>query len=258
MSVGNNASRRICASRFASLALLFFTAAATAADVQKFSGNAAEFTIAVPTNWTVMDPQILEALVDPYGADDSTSTGRAVRFGYAPAISEAVSNPPYIMVEVSKTVRLPDRIEALQANPGYLRTNILNGLRKTGVLERNLLETRYDTNRHMARFSFTKSAPFTRERLRVTKQVFFTEEGSIIVMAVCPELEWSQWSETIESALDSLQIAERLHYRLHLASSPHLFAELQTILIMGIAFIAIPIVYFFYFRRSDQVMSDEI
>jgi hypothetical protein len=230
-----------------------------AADLHTYQGKAAEFVIAIPTNWAEMDPQVLEAMVDPYGADDSTSTGRSVRYGYGPPISENMTNPPYIMVEVSKTFRLPDRLEALQANEGFLRTNIGRGLRKSGVLERNLLECHYDTNRHMARFTFTRGGAFVREKLRVVKQVFFTEEGSIIVMAVCRDQEWNNWSGDIESAFGSCQVAERLRYRPRAfsASSSH-GGGLQSALITLAVFVVIPIAYMIYNRKAGEVMSDEI
>ena len=228
-------------------------------ELHRFPGKPAEFTIDLPAEWKDMDPQLLEALVDPYSQDDLPAQGRTARYGYSPGTSGGLTNPPYLMVEVRRTGRIPDRLMALQSNDDFLRRTISEHLTKAGILERNILEANYDSNRLMVRFGFTRIEPFARQELRIAQSVFFTEEGSINLMAVCPKQDWDAWSNKIDRAIATVQVAPNLRYRPHapakIPSSGTLAIEFLTVIGMVLG---AGIVYVIYLRKKDSVMSNEV
>jgi hypothetical protein len=243
------------------LALLFLAQISLAdeTNTHKFEAKGGDFSILVPTNWAEMDPQVVQALVDPYAEEKYADKVPILRYGYGPPISDDIPDPPYIAVQVRKNGRLPDRLVVLQSRNDFLRTNIARMLRTSGVLERNITETRYDTNKHMVRFSFTKIGPLVRDRLRITNLTYFTEEGAINLTSVCSVPQWENWSNTIETAFSSFQLADRLHYKPRgisvLAESGSGFGSFMMIMA---TFIITPIVWMIYKRRVGGVMSDEI
>jgi hypothetical protein len=174
------------------LALLFLAQISFAGETNthKFEAKGGDFSILVPTNWAEMDPQVVQALIDPYAEDKNADKFPLLRYGYGPPISDDIPDPPYIAVQVRRNGRLPDRLVVLQSKDGFLRTNIARMLRTSGVLERNITETSYDTNKHMVRFSFTKLGPLVRDRLRITNLTYFTEEGAINLTSVCSVPQW--------------------------------------------------------------------
>ena len=164
-----------------------------------FQGKQSEFTIAVPTNWAEMPAQEIEALLDPYAEDYSLGSATASHYGYGPPISDAITNPPYIAVDVRKFRRLPERVVALHGNDPILKTNVSRIMKNAGILETNILEISYDTNKYMVKVRAIRVAELTRERLCITRLTFFTQEGSIGVTAVCPEPELPAWTNSISN-----------------------------------------------------------
>jgi len=228
-------------------------------NTHRFEGKGGEFSIVVPTNWAEMDTQVIEALVDPYAEDQYAARFPTARYGYGPPMSDTIPDPPYIAIQVRKSGRMADRLVALQSKEDFLRTNVVRMLRKSGVLERNVEDTSYDTNKHMVRFSFTKIGPLVRDRLRVTNLAFFTEEGAINVTSVCSTTQWETWKGTIESAFASFQVADRLQYKPRgIAAVAERGSGFGTFLMTIGVFIVTPIVFMIYRRRAGDVMSDEI
>ena len=242
-------------------AVLFMSRASLAEEtnLHRFEGKGGEFSILVPTNWTEMDPEVVEALIDPYAEDQYARRFPIVRYGYGPVMSDEIPDPPYIAVQVRKSGRMPDRLVNLQSKEDFLRTNIVRMLKKSGVLERNLLETTYDTNKHMVRFSFTKVGPLVRDRLRLTNLTYFTEEGAINLTSVCSVTQWETWKASIEAAFASFQVADRLRYK---PKENAVIADrgsgFGTFLATIGIFIVAPIIWMIYRRNACDVMSDEI
>ena len=231
---------------------------AATTDTQRFEGKTAAFTIQVPTNWVEMNPRIYGAMVDPYAPNNSLESS-VTRFSYGPPRSETDTNPPSIAVAVRKSGRMNDIFMALQSNEGFFKTNLTRRLQQSGILERDLLEMSYDPDRQAARFSFLKQAPLNRGQLRVTQQTFFTEEGAINVAAICPGSEWNSWSNSIESTLESFQVADRLRYQPRSADElrPRL-SGITALVVTVCVFVMGPIAYMIYNRKAGEVMSDEI
>jgi hypothetical protein len=223
-----------------------------------FQGKASEFTIAVPTNWAEMPAEQIEALLDPYAEDYSPGSATAAHYGYGPPISDAIPNPPYIAVDVRKFRRLPERIVALHRNDSILKTNLTRIMKKSGILETNILEISYDTNKYMVRVRAVRVAEITHERLCITRLTFFTQEGSVGVTAVCPEPELPAWTNSIQMAFNSFQLADRLRYRPRAPVALSRGIGLQAFLIGLVASVVVPVACMIYNRRSGEVMSDEI
>ncbi len=227
-------------------------------ELHRLHGRWAEFTIDLPADWKETNSPAFAAMVDPYPETEEPSPGRQVRYGYCPGASETLTNPPCLLVEIYHRGRLPDRLMALQSKGDFLRLTISENLKKAGILERNILETDYDTNRFMVRFGYTKVQRFPRKEFRIAQSVFFTEKGFVNFMAVCPKQDWALWTNTFDRAIASVQIAHGLRYRLYAPPKPPSGTMVKEFL-TGIGMVlAAGIFYIIYQRRKNSVMSDEI
>jgi hypothetical protein len=235
------------------------TKAAPFGNTNRFEGPAGDFTIDLPVDWKPIKPNVLLALVDPYARDRPAESGRVHQYGFGPVLSDIMPNPPYLMIEMNRVGRLPERVIALQADKHFLERALVTGFKRVGVQEYKILETSYDNQRHVARLSYTQIEPFMQSELRTVESVFYTENGAIRVMAVCPNADWNMWSNTIETTLASVQIPERLHYkaRAGLASASRSSASLELFFIFGLPLVSL-IGWFFLNRRCGEIMSDEI
>ena len=225
-----------------------------------FQSKSAEFSLELPIEWQVIDDDILQAMLDPYALDDSAERGQVVRYGYGPPLSNINTNPPYFVLEIQHTRRIPERLMALQAKPDFLRKTIAGALTKSGILERNILETSYDTNKHIVRIECTKTGFIRGEQLRLRKWIFYTEEGAIVAYAICPNQDWQQWADTIESAFRSIQIAPKLLYQQHSTASVDLRDNglVHAFFMILAAVVGAGLLWVMYDRTKNSVMADEI
>jgi hypothetical protein len=117
----------------------------------------------------------------------------------------------------------------------------------------------YDKDRHIAHLNYTQIEPFAKSELHIAQSVFYTENGAVRAMAVCPNTDWNTWSNTIESTLASVQIPERIHYKARpsLASASRSAASLELFLIFGLPLISL-IGWFILNRKCGEIMTDEI
>ncbi len=228
-------------------------------NLHRIEGPAGQFTIDLPADWKPMNKNLLQALVDPYARDQAAESGRVIQFGYGPELSDTMTNPPYLMIELNRIRRLPERIMALHSDTNFFRRAIERNFNKAGVLNYNILETSYDNRQHIGRLSFTQLEPLTLSELRTVESVFYTQQGAVRVLAVCPNADWNAWSNTIESAIASLKIPERLVYKARpdLEAATHSASSLRLLLFMGLPFVSLAL-WFVLNRHSGQVMSDEI
>lgn len=248
------------------LAVLGLEIAATAAEnvaqstnTHRIEGPAGQFTIDLPADWKPIDRDILQSLIDPDARDRAAESGRVLQFGYGPELSETITNPPYLMVELNRIRRLPERVLAAHSNTNFLRRVIEVNFRKAGLTDYKILEIRYDNQRHVARLSCIKVDPIMQSELRDVEAVFYTQEGAVRVLAVCPNSDWNAWSNTIESAIASVRIPERLRYQAHPGpeTAAHDASAFRLLLFMGLPFVSLAF-WFVLNRHSGQVMSDEI
>jgi hypothetical protein len=233
--------------------------AAQSTNIHRIEGPAGQFTIDLPPDWKPIDPTVLQALTDPYARDHVVESGKVLQFGYGPELSETMTNPPYLVVELNRTRRLPERVMALQSNTNFFRRVLENSFKKNGVLEYKILEANYDSQRHVVHLVFTQTDPITRSELRNVESVLYTQDGAVRVAAVCPSAEWNVWTNTIESALASVTIPERLHYQARpgLEIAAQSASSLRLLLALAVPLVSM-VVWFILNRHSGQVMSDEI
>src|SRR5690348_9854897 len=144
-------------------------------NANRFEGPAGQFTIDLPADWKPISPKILLALLDPYARDHAAESGRVIQYGFGPEVSDSLPNPPYLMMEMNRVGRLPERVMALQADKDFLQRTLAMGFKRVGVLEYKILDTSYDNERHVARLSYTQIEPFTHSELRTVESVYYTE-----------------------------------------------------------------------------------
>lgn len=228
-------------------------------NTNRFAGPAGQFTINLPADWKPISPKVLLALIDPYARDRAADSGRVIQYGFGPEQSDTLTNPPYLMIELNRIGRLPERIMALQSETNFFRRTISTSFKREGVQEYKILETSYDNERHVAHLSYTQVEPFTHSELRTVESVFYTQTGAVRAMAVCPNADWNAWSNSIESTIASVRIPERLQYkpRPALASASRDAMSLHLMMVLGIPFVSIA-AWFILNRRCGEGMSDEI
>jgi hypothetical protein len=235
------------------------TNAAPSAKTNRFEGPAGQFTVALPADWKPISSKVLQALIDPYASDHVAESGRVIQYGFGPEISDTVTNPPYLMIELNRIGRLPERVMALQSDKEFFQKIIARSFKRAGVQEYKLLETSYDNERHIARVSYTQIEPFTQSELRTVESVLYTQNGAVRLMAVCPNADWNTWSNTIETTLASVQIPKRLHYKARpaLAAASQKAMSLELLLIFAVPLVSI-IGWLILNRNCGEIMSDEI
>jgi hypothetical protein len=148
---------------------------------------------------------------------------------------------------------------ALHSDTNFFRRAIEGQFNRARVLNYKILETRFDKQQHIGRLSFTQLDPLTLSELRTIEAVFYTQDGAVRVMAVCPSAEWNTWTNTIESAIASVKIPERLHYQAlpGLETAAAGASSLRLLFALGVPFISLA-GWFILNRNAGQVMSDEI
>jgi len=228
-------------------------------NTNRFEGPAGQFTIDLPTDWKPISPKVLLALIDPYARDHAAESGRVLQYDFGPEVSDTLTNPPYLMIELNRIGRLPERAMALQTDQDFFQRILVTGFKRAGVQQYKILSTSYDNERHVARLSYTQIEPFTHSELRTVESVFYTENGAVRAMAVCPNADWTSWSNTIEATIASVRIPERLHYKAQpvLASASRSAASLELFLIFGLPLVSL-IGWFILNRRCGEIMTDEI
>src|SRR5580765_802859 len=162
---------------FAIVGLLAFCSlemAATAATksvpfgtTNRFEGPAGQFTIDLPVDWKPIRPNVLLALVDPYARDLAAESGRVLQYGFGPVMSDIIPNPPYLLIEVNRVRRMPERLMALHSDKDWFKRTIAANLNHAGEREIKILDTNFDKDRHIVRFSYTQIDPFAQSELHV-------------------------------------------------------------------------------------------
>ena len=248
------------------LAVFSMEMAATAAtkaapfnNTNRFEGPAGQFTIDLPTDWKPISPNVLLALIDPYARDSAAESGRVLQYGFGPVMSDLMPNPPYLMIEVNRVRRMPERLMALHSDKDWFERTIAANLKHAGMREIEILDTSFDKERHIVRFSYTQIEPYAQSELHIVQSVFYTETGAIRAMAVCPSAGWNTWSNTIETTLASVQIPERLHYKARpaLAAASRKAMSLQLMCVFLIPLVSI-VGWLVLNRNCGEIMSDEI
>ena len=232
---------------------------AQSTNTYRFEGPAGQFTIELPPDWKPIKPNILQALIDPYARDHAAESGKVLQYGFGPELSDTMTNPPYLMIELNRIGRLPERVMALQADTNFFRRVIAGSFKKADVSEYEILESRYDNKRHVARVSYTQIEPITQSELRTVESVFYTQNGAVRVLAVCPNPDSNRWTNVIETAIASVQIPERLRYqpRPALEAASRTVGSLHLFFIFGVPLVSL-VGWFILNRNAGQVMSDEI
>jgi hypothetical protein len=236
------------------------TKSAPFGNTNRFEGPAGQFTIDLPVDWKPISPNVLLALIDPYARDLAAESGRVLQYGFGPIMSDIMPNPPYLMIEVNRVRRMPERMMALHSDKDWFERTIAANLKHAGVREIEILDTSFDKDRHIVRFSYTQIEPYAQSDLHIVQAVHYTENGAVRAMAVCPTAGWNTWSNTIETTLASVQIPARLHYKERpaaLAAASRKAMSLQLMLLFVLPLVSV-IGWLILHRNCGEIMSDEI
>jgi hypothetical protein len=90
----------------------------------RFEGPAGQFIIGLPADWKPISPKVLLALFDPYARDYAAESGRVIQYGFSPEMSDTLPNPPYLMIELNRVGRMPERMMALPADKDFFQRTI--------------------------------------------------------------------------------------------------------------------------------------
>jgi hypothetical protein len=242
------------------IAVTAATKAAPFGNTNRFEGPAGQFTIDLPADWKPIGSNVLLALIDPYARDLAAESGRVRQYGFGPVMSDLIPNPPYLMIEVNRVRRMPERVMALHSDKDWFERTISANIKHAGVEEFKILDTSFDKERHIVRFSYTQIEPFGQSELHIVQSVFYTENGAVRAMAVCPSAGWNTWSNTIETILTSVQIPERLHYKARpaLAVVSRQAMSLQLLFLFFVVPLVSIVGWLILHRNCGEIMSDEI
>jgi hypothetical protein len=229
-------------------------------NTNRFEGPAGQFTIDLPADWKPIGSNVLLALIDPYARDLAAESGRVRQYGFGPAMSDLMPNPPYLMIEVNRVRRMPERMMALHSDRDWFERTIAANLKHAGAQEIEILDTSFDKERHIVRFSYTQIEPYAQSELHIVQSVFYTENGAVRAMVVCPSAGWNTWSNTIETTLASVQIPERLYYkeRPALAVVSRQAMSLQMLFVVFVVPLVSIVGWLILHRNCGEIMSDEI
>jgi hypothetical protein len=139
------------------------------------------------------------------------------------------------------------------------RMAVFDHVRSEGILERDIHETDYDTNRHLLQVTLQRLDP-TLGRVREIDQVYYTETGSITLSVAARAAEFDTWTNVFNQVLASFSVAPEIRYKprppgeeLQVTRS----AIKSRFSLLGIGMLA-SIVLAIVKWRSGRVMSDEI
>jgi hypothetical protein len=241
------------------VAICAATNAPAPGNTNRFEGPAGQFTIDLPADWKPISSKVLLALIDPYASDHAAESGRIIQFGFGPEISDSQPNPPYLMIELNRISRLPERIMALHTDKEWFSRTIAASFKRAGVQDYKILDTSFDNERHIIHLSYTQIDPLTQSELRTVESIFYTQNGAVRAMAVCPNADWNTWSNAIETTLASVEISERFHYKARpaLASASRSAASLELFFIFGLPLVSL-IGWLILNRKCGEIMTDEI
>ena len=250
---------RICTVATVLLSLASFYSFALDADSTnsiRFESKEDHFAVTLPIGWKEMEPELAGAFVDRARLP---KPGEIKAYGYELASAKGLMETPVVVVQVLRLARIPERFLGVLSNKELRRKAVCDMLKREGVLERDILDTGYNTNRQLLRMSIIKVDPHA-GRLRALNGILFTDTGSINILCLAKAEEFAAWSGPFDKILESFYIDPAIRYRPRAAEAiaAQSRARESYFLIITIAPPLIGLIYFFCRRYADTVRSDEI
>jgi len=214
------------------------------------------FSLTIPAGWKELPAAQVAALLDPNDKNATRGDGACM---YAPAATESLRPPALVTVSAVRYRRISASYLRMLEDEDLRRMAVFDHVRGEGVLERDIHETEYDTNRHLLQVTLQRADP-TLGRVREIDHVYYTETGSITLSVAARAEEFDAWTNAFNQVLTSFSVAPEIRYKprppgeeLQLART----AIKSRFSLLGIGVLA-SIVMAIVKWRSGRVMSDEI
>ena len=214
----------------------------------RFENTNEQFAIALTADWKEVDPKTA-----PYAKEVLDQAGNGKSFAYQ--LGSDTNFAALVFVQIDNGWRIPEHeLARLQ----------IDSLRRRFVTDRlevdGMLDSSYDTNRHMLRISSSTEIPAT-GRVRLLKAVYFTDDGTFAVSCIAPSEHYKLVGATFAAAVDSFHIDPSLAYRPRPVSDRQASSVARTGRVkirFGFIFVIASLVLFVVHRLSNRVMSDEV
>jgi hypothetical protein len=214
------------------------------------------FSLAIPAGWKELPAEQVAALLEPNEKSAARGDGAYI---YAPANTESLRPAALVTVSAMRYRRISETYLRMLANEDLRRMAVFDHVRGEGVLERDIHETEYDTNRHLLQVTLQRADP-TLGRIREIDHVYYTETGSITLSVAARVEEFDTWTNAFNQVLASFSVAPEIQYKprppgdeLQVART----AIRSRFSLLGIGMLA-SIIMAIVKWRSGRVMSDEI
>jgi hypothetical protein len=220
----------------------------------RFTNRQDGFTLTLPSGWKEMPPELGGIFVDP----NAVPGHKLNAYGYQLASSERLLETPFVTVHVLQGIRIPERLLAMLTNEELRRKTVMDQLKREGFLERDVIETSYDTNRQVMQVSLSKTEHGV--KMRALNNLIYTQKGVITVSCVAEAAEFDLWAKMFGQVMSSFEISPSIRYQARPGAEKQSLAlegarwRVQT---MAFFFVG-SIVWYFFQRRQNRVMSDEI
>lgn len=214
------------------------------------------FSLTIPAGWKELPAPQVAALLEPN--EKNTAHGDSACM-YAPAATESLRPPALVTVSAMRYRRISETYLRMLADEDLRRMAVFDHVRGEGVLERDIHETEYDTNRHLLQVTLQRADPIL-GRVREIDHVYYTETGSITLSVAARAEEFDAWTNAFNQVLASFSVAPEIRYKprppgeeLQVART----AIRSRFSLLGIGMLA-SIIMAIVKWRSGRVMSDEI
>ena len=214
----------------------------------RFEETNEQFTITLTADWKKVD-----AKSAPYAGEVLSEESDIVSLAYQ--LGSDTNSAAMVFVQIDNNWRVPEG-ELARLQIDFLRKQFL-----TDRLEvEGLLDSSYDTNRHVLRISSSAETPGL-GRLRFLESVHFTEKGSFIISCVAPSEHFKAAGAAFNRALDTFEIDPSLTYVPRPGAGKQIATNSgsgRVKIRFGWIFGLASVVLFIVHRLSNRVMSDEV
>lgn len=243
----------------AALMLHSVSAATNDMPIEAQSNSApARFTLKIPAGWTnLLKEQIAALEGEPSGKPGPSRTS----VGYTVVGAQGLIPTPLIFVQDIGYRRIPEQVLNMLANESLREMALRDHIRPDGFEAADILETDYDTNRHVLTVTLERHDPVL-GRMREIDHIHYAERGSITLTCAARPEDFSTWTNVFAETLASFRLAPELQYRVRPESALQPVEMAQSALKARLFFFGIatfgPIIGWFLKRRFCEVRSDEI
>ena len=222
--------------------------AVAASETVQFENTNHQFAIILNADWKEVN-----ATNAPYAKEVVDLSGDTTCLAYQ--LASETNFAALVFIQIDNNWRAPEP-ELARLQIDMLRRRFL-----TDRLEvKGLLDSSYDTNRHVLRISSATDMPDV-GKVRMLEAIHFTDKGSFIVSCAAPIAHFQSVGGTFGKALDTFHVDPSLAYRPRPVSEQPLASSGRTRrtrihfgFIFGIASVALVVARWF----GNRVSSDEV